>query len=104
MRVCECGAIDYVNHTWDTGIVGTDGTKTYSCIVCGATKTESDQAYTAGDINGDGILSNKDLVRMTKYMAGIDVEVMEAALDVNGDGVVNGKDQVRLKKLLAQAV
>ena len=104
MRVCECGFIDYVDHTWDIGVIvpGTDGT-TYSCIVCGTTKTESSPAYTAGDVNGDGVISNKDLIRMTKYMAGIDVEVMESALDVNGDGVFNAKDQVRLKKILAQA-
>ena len=104
MRVCECGFIDYVDHTWDIGVIvpGTNGT-TYSCIVCGTTKTESSPAYTAGDVNGDGVISNKDLIRMTKYMAGIDVEVMESALDVNGDGVFNAKDQVRLKKILAQA-
>ena len=57
--------------------------------------------YTAGDVNGDGVLNTKDVTRLMKYLAGWDVEVNEAALDVNGDGVVNTKDTTRLMKYLA---
>ena len=52
--------------------------------------------YVPGDINGDGILNNKDVTRFMQYNAGWDVEVNEAALDVNGDGSVNNKDVTRL--------
>ena len=57
--------------------------------------------HTPGDINGDGVLNNKDLNRLMKYLAGDDVEVVEAALDLNGDGNVNNKDLNRLMKYLA---
>ncbi len=52
--------------------------------------------YVPGDINGDGVLNNKDVTRFMQYNAGWDVEVNIAALDVNGDGVVNNKDVTRL--------
>ena len=57
--------------------------------------------HTPGDINGDGVLNNKDLNRLMKYLAGEEVEVVEAALDLNGDGKVNNKDLNRLMKYLA---
>ena len=57
--------------------------------------------YIPGDINGDGALNNKDLNRLMKFLAGDDVEVVEAVLDLNGDGNVNNKDLNRLMKYLA---
>ena len=57
--------------------------------------------HTPGDINGDDTLNNKDLNRLMKYLAGEDVDVVEAALDLNGDGAVNNKDLNRLMKYLA---
>ena len=62
---------------------------------------ENAPEYTPGDINGDGIVNNKDLTRLMKYLAGENVTVVEAALDINGDGVVNNKDLTRLMKYLA---
>ena len=64
---------------------------------------ENASTYTPGDINGDGLVNNKDLTRLMKYIAGENVEVVEAALDVNGDGTVNNKDLTRLMKYLAGA-
>ena len=55
----------------------------------------------AGDINGDGIVNNKDVTRLVKYLAGEEITVVEASLDVNGDGTVNNKDLTRLIKYLA---
>ena len=46
-RYCECGELAYSDHAWDTGVVTTaptcttEGGKTYTCVDCGATKTES---------------------------------------------------------------
>lgn len=54
-----------------------------------------------GDINGDGIVNNKDLTRLMKYLSGEDVSVISENLDVNGDGVVNNKDLTRLMKYCA---
>ena len=57
--------------------------------------------HISGDINGDNTVNNKDLTRLMKYLAGENVDVVEAALDVNGDGTVNNKDLTRLMKYLA---
>ncbi len=57
--------------------------------------------YLPGDVNGDGIVNNKDVTRLLKYLAGDDVEVVLFACDINGDGSVNNKDVTRLLKYLA---
>ena len=60
-----------------------------------------------GDANGDGTVDNKDLVRIKKYLAGLDydtgisTEEVGAGADANGDGDIDNKDLVRLKKYLA---
>lgn len=58
------------------------------------------RSHVAGDVNGDGNVNNKDILRLMKYLKGKDVEVNEAALDINGDGNVNNKDLLRLMKYL----
>lgn len=52
-----------------------------------------------GDINGDGIVSSKDLTRLMKLIAGEDVAAFGA--DLTGDESVNPKDLTRLMKLIA---
>ena len=199
-RICACGeddSVEYEDHSWDDGVVATNGETTYTCEDCGATKvvapepepvpvtgialsltsvtlevgeyksiiatvlpedatnpsvkwdssdlsvvsigvgvedstfgvlqahkagtvtitaTTEDGAYVAtcvvivnapapefipGDINGDGVLNNKDVTRLMQYHAGWDVEVNELALDVNGDGSYNNKDVTRLMQYIA---
>ena len=65
----------------------------YFAVVDG---TVTIKTHTPGDINGDGKVNNKDLVRLIQYIKGKDVEVVEDALDITGDGKVNNKDLVRL--------
>jgi uncharacterized protein (DUF2141 family) len=60
-------------------------------------------SHIPGDINGDGVVNNKDVTRLQRYLKGADVEVVEAALDVNGDGKVNNKDLTRLQRYLKGA-
>ena len=55
----------------------------------------------AGDVNGDGTITIKDLVTFAQYLAKWDVKVNEPALDVNCDGAVNIKDIVKLAQYLA---
>ncbi len=55
-------------------------------------------SHVPGDINGDGSVNNKDVMRLQKYQKGQSVTVNEAALDVNGDGRVNNKDLTRLTR------
>ena len=59
------------------------------------------EEYTPGDINGDGVVSNRDAARIMQYLAGWDVEYLEQALDVTGDGIVNNRDAARIMQYLA---
>lgn len=54
-----------------------------------------------GDTTGDGKVNGLDLLRLHKYVAGIDVEIDISAADVTGDGKVNGLDLLRLHKYIA---
>lgn len=57
--------------------------------------------YVPGDINGDGIVNNRDAARLLQYLAGWDVDYNIDALDVNGDGIINNRDAARLLQYLA---
>ena len=57
--------------------------------------------YIPGDINGDGIVSMKDVTRLNNYLNDDKTKVIKAALDVNGDGVVSIKDITRLVEYLS---
>lgn len=113
-RICsnDNSHIEKENHIWDEGKVTTEpteqveGIKTFTCSVCGATKTEkidklSAPNYISGDINGDRVVNSKDLTRLMKYLSGENVDVVVEVLDVNGDGTVNSKDLTRLMKYLS---
>ena len=69
--------------------------------------TGSPAAIMYGDANGDGDVSNKDIVRLKNYLANFDDETGVSTVDLfpgadaNGDGAVNNKDIVRLKNYFA---
>lgn len=44
------------------------------------------------DVNGDGIVNGKDLVRIFKHIKAPDVYPFNKAVDVNGDGVISRED------------
>ncbi len=60
-----------------------------------------------GDATGDGLVDNKDLVRIKKYLAAYDYDTETSSVEISpgadatGDGTVDNKDLVRLKKYLA---
>ncbi len=60
----------------------------------------SEEPALQGDVNGDGAVDIKDLIRLKKITAGISPEV--PAADMNLDSVVNAKDIALLKKTLMQ--
>lgn len=64
-------------------------------------RPSASSAVTAGDINGDGNVNNKDLTRLFQYLSDWEVEVNRATLDINGDNNVNNKDLTRLFQYLS---
>ena len=61
----------------------------------------SEQPAVAGDADGDGEATMKDVLLARKLIAGMDVEVNEGALDVDGDGDVTMKDVLLIRKFIA---
>ena len=57
--------------------------------------------YIKGDVTGDGVVNNRDATRILQYLAGWDVDYVEAALDTTGDGIVNNRDAARILQYLA---
>lgn len=49
-----------------------------------------------GDVNNDGIVDGRDVIRLMKYLAGDDVDISNA--DINADGVVDEKDLLKIMK------
>lgn len=54
--------------------------------------------HLAGDANGDGKVNGNDLIRLRKYLAGSEKEIIEGNADVNADAIVDILDLVRLRK------
>jgi len=83
----------------------------------GLLNAQRPQVYFAGDVNGDGMLSDDDLTKLKNYLTycnmvkngigsrflnsewNLSGQELEAA-DVNGDGTVDKDDQKELKNLL----
>jgi len=56
----------------------------------------------AGDIDGNGMVNNRDATYLLRYLAGWDMEEIDAeALDTTGDGRITSKDGTRLLRYLA---
>lgn len=101
---------DIIPHTESNWIVDvqptetTEGHRYKECTVCKAVLAEESIAvatHIAGDINKDGSVNNKDLMRLLQYITGNDVDLDLVAADVNGDKSVDNKDLVRLFKYLS---
>ena len=54
----------------------------------------------AGDLSGDGKVNTMDLIRLMKYISGVEVDVAPGTADVNGDGRENTLDLIRLMKIV----
>ena len=83
----------------------TEGVKTYTCTVCGATYTEPTPVLPPkiGDANGDGVVNMMDVRSLKRYLAGsVPAEVIIFGnSDMTGDGVVNMQDLKALKQVIA---
>lgn len=56
----------------------------------------------AGDVNGDGEVTNADLIRLRRYLSGQNVSAETGNADLNGDGKVDLKDLMLLQLLLTR--
>lgn len=54
----------------------------------------------SGDVDGDGKISSKDVLKVQRYILGLEKlsEKQKKAADLNGDGKVDSKDLLLLKK------
>lgn len=53
-----------------------------------------------GDVNGDGVVDQADLVALARFMAGIDDLEDTARADINGDGIYSAADLTALARML----
>ena len=53
-----------------------------------------------GDANNDGVVNNKDLVLLIRYINGWDVMIHVEAMDVTGDGKLTVADVALLQQYL----
>ncbi len=93
--------------------VSTDGGNTYARVEAD-TESGNVRSYTienltadtritvsvAGDMNGDGLLNNKDLGVLQQYLNGWKVELNIVAADINADGELDNKDYALLQRYL----
>lgn len=61
----------------------------------------SDFVFVTGDLNSDGALDARDLVRLKKFVAGAAVSLAVSG-DLNSDGCINAIDLIRLQKILSR--
>ncbi len=55
----------------------------------------------SGDVNDDGVVDVRDLMRLAKHFAGFGVTISTSNSDVTGDGMVDVRDLMRLAKFFA---
>lgn len=83
----------------ENSLIGTGST---IMLYNGSTLVDSKVAIVTGDMTGDGIINNRDVVMMNKNLLN-KVEAQECqtiATDVNGDGYVNNKDAAMVARYM----
>lgn len=68
---------------------------------CKAISGESAGTHLLGDVDGNGAVNCKDILKLRLYLAGDDTIVPAAGADVDEDGIIGGSDVIKLRRTLA---
>lgn len=99
-------------HEWDDGVVTTpasyndDGVMTYTCRLCGETRTEVIPKLDPmpGDVHGDGVINAKDVAAIKEVLVGRynAPNIAYINCDIDGDDAVTAHDLAALKEMLVR--
>lgn len=88
---------------FDTGkykLSTNDGINYYLERVSSGGGSGGGETSTVGDVNGDGVVDQADLVALARFMAGIDDLEDTTRADINGDGIYSAADLTALARML----
>lgn len=88
---------------FDTGkykLSTNDGINYYLERLSGGGSSSGGETSTIGDVNGDGVVDQTDLVALARFMAGIDDLEDTTRADINGDGIYSAADLTALARML----
>lgn len=74
-------------------------TDVYSNFEIQVNSSSFEQGVIVGDVDSDGTVTSKDLIRMRKHLTGQEVEINEKNADINHDGKIDSLDLIRLRKI-----
>ena len=77
-----------------------DGINYYLERVSSGGSSSGGETSTIGDVNGDGVVDQADLVALARFMAGIDDLEDTTRADINGDGIYSAADLTALARML----
>lgn len=75
------------------------------CVICSGVLSSEQVVIPVrmpGDVNGDGVIDGRDLLRLMKYLDDDTTAINAYNADVTGDGEINAMDTLRLEKYLAE--
>lgn len=90
---------------FDTGkykLSTNDGINYYLERLSGGGSSSGGETSTIGDVNGDGVVDQADLVALARFMAGIDDLEDTTRADINGDGIYSAADLTALARMLEE--
>ena len=78
------------------------GVRTEYCAECGEIMAQTEVVYMPGDVNGDSLVTIRDLGSLKAYLAGdSDDKYAGVNCEVTGDGLITITDIAKLKQILA---
>ena len=93
---------DNITHNWEETPYG-DNQILKTCTRCGEEEIVDiggTDDRLPGDVNGDGEVDTRDLLRLAKFLGNHPVEIVEKNATVNGDDVIDTRDLLGLAKFL----